>query len=116
MSLSARRSRDLLAHWLFDIAGIRINSFTATVAFIGALIYFFGARKAREDHAAVNSSGGDERASDTAMSADGTAAWLNSSTHAAAAAADDSGPTHGLLLRRGFVAVVGVKSPHRGSA
>jgi len=32
-----------------EIAGIRINSFTATVVLIGALIYFFRAPKGRED-------------------------------------------------------------------
>jgi len=68
------------------IAGIRINSFTATLVFIGALIYFFRAPKGREDLAG-NRSGGDGQAPPAVTAEECTAARVNTGTESAGATA-----------------------------
>lgn len=77
------------------IAGIRINSFTATLVLIGAVIYFLLAPKGRED-LAVNRSGADGEPRDAALGDDPTTARIKSGgVDSAAAPAAHPTPPHG---------------------
>uniref|UniRef100_A0A5Q5CL46 Phosphatidylglycerol--prolipoprotein diacylglyceryl transferase n=1 Tax=Mycobacterium sp. (strain JLS) TaxID=164757 RepID=A0A5Q5CL46_MYCSJ len=73
------------------IAGIRINSVTATVVLIGALIYFFRAPKGREDLGS-NAAGEAEATRDAAVSRDDSAVRADSGADSGrSASADDVG-------------------------
>src|SRR5205807_1952559 len=70
------------------IAGIRINSFTSTFVFIGAVVYLILAPKGREDRATVGDVGTDESVPEPATDLVAVAA---SSSAAATAKADSAG-------------------------
>lgn len=76
------------------IAGVRINSFTATLVLIGALIYFFRAPKGRED-IAVNRSGAEGESRDAAMGDDSTTARVKPGVDSTAAPAAHQTLPHG---------------------
>ncbi len=77
-----------------QIAGIRINSFTATVVLIGALIYFFIASKGRED-LAISATGEAEATRDAAVGRDDAAARADSGVDSGDATPADKGLTSG---------------------
>jgi prolipoprotein diacylglyceryl transferase len=74
------------------IAGIRINSFTSTFVFIGAVVYLILAPKGREDPASLSGSAADRLVPDSteALEEDATAS-LDSAATVAAAADEPSG-------------------------
>ena len=69
------------------IAGIRINSFTSTFVFIGAVVYLILAPKGREDPATLSASAADRLVPDSVE--DGAGASSESVDSAASAAADE---------------------------
>ncbi|KUI37474.1 prolipoprotein diacylglyceryl transferase [Mycobacterium sp. GA-2829] len=71
-----------------QIAGIRINSFTATVVLIGALIYFFRAPKGRETLGS-SAAGEAEAKRDAAVSRDDSAVRADSGADSGRAASAD---------------------------
>jgi prolipoprotein diacylglyceryl transferase len=74
------------------IAGIRINSFTSTFVFIGAVVYLILAPKGREDPASLSGSAADRLVPDsTEELEDDTTASLDSAATVAAAADEPSG-------------------------
>jgi prolipoprotein diacylglyceryl transferase len=74
------------------IAGIRINSFTSTFVFIGAVVYLILAPKGREDPASLSGSAADRLVPDsTEELEDDTTASLDSAAAVAAAADEPSG-------------------------
>jgi prolipoprotein diacylglyceryl transferase len=70
------------------IAGIRINSFTSTFVFIGAVVYLILAPKGREDPATLSGSAADRLVPDSVEAA----ATVSSESAAAAIAAADDEP------------------------
>lgn len=77
-----------------QIAGIRINSFTATVVLIGALIYFVRAPKGRED-LAISATGEAEATRDAAVGRDDAAARADSGVDSGEPTPADKGLTSG---------------------
>ena len=74
------------------IAGIRINSFTSTFVFIGAVVYLILAPKGREDPASLSGSAADRLVPDsTEELEDDTTASLDSADTVSAAAAEPAG-------------------------
>jgi prolipoprotein diacylglyceryl transferase len=74
------------------IAGIRINSFTSTFVFIGAVVYLILAPKGREDPASLSGSAADRLVPDsTEALEEDTTASLDSAATVAAAADEPSG-------------------------
>jgi prolipoprotein diacylglyceryl transferase len=74
------------------IAGIRINSFTSTFVFIGAVVYLILAPKGREDPASLSGSAADRLVPDsTEQLEDDTTASLDSAATVAAAADEPAG-------------------------
>ena len=69
------------------VAGIRINSFTSTFVFIGAVVYLILAPKGREDPASLSGSAADRLVPDSteALEDDTTASLASAATVAAAA-------------------------------
>ncbi|ORB61675.1 prolipoprotein diacylglyceryl transferase [Mycolicibacterium tusciae] len=77
-----------------QIAGIRINSVTATLVLIGALIYFFIAPKGREE-LAISATGEAQATQDAAVSRDDSAVRAESGVDSGRAAPADKGLASG---------------------